>query len=114
MASGRHGETNPSLRLTRRSVLISRLATIRNTVSGDTWSDFVENFNYSVLHYAFRFQCDRNYHGPNCAAFCRPRDDSFGHNTCTSNGTMVCLDGWEGQYCDTGESAAPLKSDIAS
>lgn len=92
---------NPNQGVSQRSVLISRLATIRSTVSGETWSEYLEKFDHSELRYAFRFQCNTNYYGPNCADFCRPRDDSFGHNSCTSNGTMVCLPGWDGQYCET-------------
>jgi len=52
------------------------------------------------LEFDYRVVCTGNYHGPRCATFCRPRDDSNGHYRCTQNGTRVCLDGWSGTYCN--------------
>ncbi|GFN86984.1 delta-like protein [Plakobranchus ocellatus] len=97
----------------RRSVLISRLATIRTTVSGEAWSEFEETFEYGAkLRYAFRFQCNQNYYGPKCSTLCRPRDNEFGHLTCSPNGTMVCMEGWGGEYCDTAVLAATFTTDF--
>lgn len=86
-----------------QNVLIARLAEIRSAESGETWYTFEHAFNYTVLKYAFRFTCDSHYYGANCAELCRPRDDNFGHYSCSSNGTKVCLDGWDDQYCDVGK-----------
>ncbi|RUS85074.1 hypothetical protein EGW08_007168, partial [Elysia chlorotica] len=92
---------SPNQAPTRRSVLISRLAENSQAVSGEEWSVYVKTFDYAELTYAFRFQCDTNYHGPQCAKLCRPRDDDFGHYTCSADGTKTCLDGWKGDYCET-------------
>ncbi|KAH9509092.1 hypothetical protein Btru_049004 [Bulinus truncatus] len=84
-------------------VLIARLATIRAASSGLAWYNYTETFNNSTkqLVYAYRFYCDKNYYGAKCDVLCRPRDDQFGHFSCGTNGTKVCLDGWGGDYCDT-------------
>ncbi|CAG5134091.1 unnamed protein product, partial [Candidula unifasciata] len=98
-----HDTTLDSPKQEYRNILIARLAEIKSAASGKNWYNFEHDFNYTVLKYAFRFTCDSNYYGANCADLCRPRDDSFGHYTCSANGTKVCLDGWTGDYCDTGE-----------
>jgi len=54
------------------------------------------------LDYAFRVVCDVNYYGAGCSNYCRPRDDVHGHYTCASNGSRVCLDGWQEKFCDKG------------
>ncbi|KAK6998227.1 delta-like protein D [Biomphalaria glabrata] len=84
-------------------VLIARLATIRAASSGPEWYNYTETFNNSTkqLVYAYRFVCEKNYYGAKCSDLCRPRDDQFGHYTCSANGSFVCMDGWDGRYCDT-------------
>lgn len=54
------------------------------------------------LEYALRVLCNVSYHSVGCDVFCRPRDDVHGHYTCSSNGTIVCLPGWLGKFCETG------------
>ncbi|KAL5008933.1 hypothetical protein ScPMuIL_014514 [Solemya velum] len=80
--------------------LISRLAVQRSVEVGEQWSNFIHKSKYSNLTYSYRMVCDENYYGPSCSILCQPREDQFGHYTCTSNGTKVCLDGWTGNYCD--------------
>jgi len=53
------------------------------------------------LEYAIRVVCDANYHGVGCSVYCRPRDDVHGHYACAPNGTVVCLPGWRGSFCET-------------
>ncbi|KAL8619885.1 hypothetical protein ACOMHN_025971 [Nucella lapillus] len=79
---------------------ISRLAVKRSAESGRDWYNSNHTTRHVQLLYAYRFLCDRHYYGPSCAVLCRDRDDRFGHNYCTDNGTMVCLHGWTGDYCD--------------
>lgn len=55
-----------------------------------------------VLDYRYRVKCDEHYYGDNCANLCRPRDDNFGHYTCSESGDKVCLNGWSGEYCTKG------------
>ena len=49
---------------------------------------------------AYRLVCDAGYYGRRCTLSCSPRHDKFGHYVCSDNGTRVCLDGWNGSFCD--------------
>nr|KAG5699751.1 hypothetical protein BaRGS_014167 [Batillaria attramentaria] len=80
--------------------LISRLAVQRSAAAGADWYNSKQTTRYHELRYSYRFVCNENYYGPSCEELCRPRDDQFGHSYCSENGTVVCLDGWEGEYCD--------------
>lgn len=81
-------------------VLISRLSVQRVLEVSPEWTEdrHVLPQNTS-MEYDIRVTCDSNYYGGGCADLCRPRDDGFGHYTCSSNGDIVCLSGWQGQYC---------------
>lgn len=81
-------------------VLISRLSIQRVLDVGSEWTEdrHVLPQNTS-MEYDIRVTCENNYYGNGCADLCRPRDDQFGHYTCSSNGEIVCLSGWEGAYC---------------
>ncbi|KAK7104697.1 delta-like protein 1 [Littorina saxatilis] len=79
---------------------ISRLATQRSAAAGANWYHSKHTTRYTELIYSYRFICDEHYYGANCEELCRPRDDKFGHSYCSENGTKVCLDGWQGEYCD--------------
>lgn len=85
--------------------LISRLAVQRSVEVTEQWSNFIQKAEYTNLTYSYRMVCDDNYYGPSCSVMCEPRTDQFGHYTCTSNGTIVCLDGWTGNYCDQGKQS---------
>jgi len=63
------------------------------------WKTNKSESQYTSLEYDFRVTCDANYYGSGCAKFCRPRDDSFGHSTCSETGEIICLTGWQGDYC---------------
>ncbi|CAH2054719.1 unnamed protein product, partial [Iphiclides podalirius] len=51
------------------------------------------------LRLSYRVTCAAHYYGPGCEVFCRPRNDSFGHYTCSPAGEIVCRPGWTGDYC---------------
>ena len=51
------------------------------------------------LKYSYRVLCDVNYHGVGCSVYCKSRDDVHGHYACATNGTVVCLPGWQGNFC---------------
>ncbi|XP_063762554.1 delta-like protein C isoform X2 [Eleginops maclovinus] len=79
--------------------LISRLATRRRLTVGGEWSQDVDYSNDSELRYSYHVVCNENYHGEECSAYCRPRNDTFGHFTCDEQGNRRCLEGWTGDYC---------------
>uniref|UniRef100_A0A3P8WDT2 Delta-like protein n=1 Tax=Cynoglossus semilaevis TaxID=244447 RepID=A0A3P8WDT2_CYNSE len=79
--------------------LISRLATRRHLAVGEEWSQDVHFGDQSELRYSYHVVCNEHYHGESCSAYCRPRNDTFGHYTCDEQGKRRCLDGWSGEYC---------------
>lgn len=68
------------------------------------WTEGVQEAQHSSIQFDFRVTCDAHYYGQGCANLCRPRDDQFGHYTCSSSGSIVCLSGWLGDYCTKGKS----------
>lgn len=51
------------------------------------------------LRLSYRVTCAAHYYGAGCEVLCRPRDDAFGHYTCSPAGEIVCKAGWTGDYC---------------
>lgn len=80
-------------------VLIKRLTTQRYLHISENWTEAVHNSDHSLMSYEFRVTCDPHYYGNGCANLCRPRDDKFGHYSCSLQGDRVCLPGWKGDYC---------------
>ncbi|KAJ3590275.1 hypothetical protein NHX12_008229 [Muraenolepis orangiensis] len=78
---------------------MSRLAAGRSVAVGEAWSRDAYQDDLSAVRFSYRALCDAHYHGDACAAYCRPRDDNFGHYSCDVAGSKVCLDGWTGEYC---------------
>lgn len=66
---------------------------------GAEWNEDEHRSAHSVMKYEYRVTCDAHYYGAGCATLCRPRDDNFGHYTCSEAGHRVCLSGWQGDYC---------------
>ncbi|KAI5726630.1 hypothetical protein M8J76_005731 [Diaphorina citri] len=79
--------------------LISRLTTQRWLDVGPSWTEDEHKSAHSSMLYEYRVTCDPHYYGNGCATLCRPRDDSFGHYTCSHTGDRKCLPGWSGDYC---------------
>lgn len=52
------------------------------------------------MRIAYRITCANDYYGPRCLTFCQPMSSTVGHFQCTSNGSLACSPGWEGQSCD--------------
>lgn len=83
-------------------VLISRLSIQRVLDVSAEWTADSNRSDHSSVQYDFRVTCDAHYYGSGCANLCRPRDDQFGHYTCSETGDIVCLAGWQGEYCTKG------------
>ncbi|KAM6933957.1 delta-like protein C [Xenentodon cancila] len=79
--------------------LISRIVTRSNLTVGEEWSRRQHLDSQSELHYSYHVVCDEHYHGETCSNYCRPRNDTFGHYECDSEGRLHCLEGWMSDYC---------------
>lgn len=79
--------------------LVSRLSTQRWLEVGTDWTSDTLRSERSSLSFSFRVLCEEHYYGGDCAKLCRPRDDKFGHYTCSASGDVVCMPGWKGDYC---------------
>ncbi|XP_012055898.1 PREDICTED: neurogenic locus protein delta-like [Atta cephalotes] len=82
-------------------VLIMRLTTQKWLDVDPDWT--VDDFAsaHSRIEYEYRVTCAPHYYGKGCEDLCRPRDDNFGHYSCSPSGERVCLTGWKGDYCNT-------------
>ncbi|KAM4541023.1 delta-like protein 4 isoform 3-T3 [Fundulus diaphanus] len=82
-------------------LLISSFATQNQLGIGPEWFEDVQTGmgTQTELRYSYRIVCKENYYGATCSKICAPRDDRFGHYTCTSDGQIDCLPGWKGEYC---------------
>ncbi|XP_060536934.1 neurogenic locus protein delta [Cylas formicarius] len=81
------------------AVLVSRLMRQRWLDVSDKWTEDAHSSKYSTLRFEYRVTCEPHYYGKGCENLCRPRDDSFGHYSCSPTGERVCLAGWTGDYC---------------
>lgn len=79
--------------------VLGRLATQTWLEVGQKWTSYQNTTSPYRLKVEFRVTCDVNYYGKGCENLCRPRNDNFGHFTCSPAGERVCLAGWQGDYC---------------
>jgi Delta serrate ligand len=73
---------------------------------GPMWRKLVHNGNAARITYQLRVSCDEFYGNVTCLAYCKPRNDNFGHWYCNDQAKMVCLDGWTGPNCEKGKCPA--------
>ncbi|XP_001360022.4 neurogenic locus protein delta [Drosophila persimilis] len=92
-------DTNNSANTRVNNLLIQRLLVQQVLEVSSDWKTNKSESQYTSLEYDFRVTCDSNYYGSGCAKFCRTRDDSFGHSKCSETGEIICLSGWQGDYC---------------
>lgn len=84
--------------------MITRLTTQKWLDVGPNWTEDEYRSAHSKMVYEYRVTCVAHYYGKGCENLCRPRDDNFGHYSCSPSGERVCLSGWKGDYCNTRKS----------
>ncbi|XP_055903540.1 neurogenic locus protein delta [Eupeodes corollae] len=92
-------DTNNDSNARSNSLLIQRLSVQQVLEVSPEWKTNKSEAPYTWFEYDFRVTCDPHYYGAGCANLCRPRDDQFGHYTCSENGEKICLSGWGDDYC---------------
>lgn len=97
--NSKKGDLTTSPESSSNSSLIFRLATPRWLDVGSNWTEESHTTNRTSLKYSYRVLCQANYYGKGCSRLCRPRDDKFGHYTCSPEGETQCIVGWSGEYC---------------
>ncbi|XP_059480709.1 neurogenic locus protein delta-like isoform X2 [Neocloeon triangulifer] len=79
--------------------LLARHTQQQNVDVGATYTPAMFSNGHTSLHYEYRVTCGPNYYGHGCELLCKPRNDEFGHYTCSPQGSIVCEPGWQGDYC---------------
>lgn len=87
---------------TTTRTLITRLAMSRYLKVDNKWTQKNDHNNQTTLNYSYRVMCQENYFGEYCGALCKPRDDKYGHFSCSPDGEKQCYPGWHGSYCEKG------------
>lgn len=77
----------------------------RNVYSGiilpsTEWHTLLHTGPAAKISYRIRVTCDPYYYNSTCTVLCRPRNDRFGHYSCSERGDKVCLPGWTGPICE--------------
>lgn len=67
---------------------------------GAEWHALRHAGGAAAVAYRVRVTCQPNYYNSTCTTFCRPRDDKFGHYSCSASGDKRCLPGWHGDNCE--------------
>lgn len=80
--------------------LISQIIIQGSLAVGKIWRTDEQNDTLTRLSYSYRVICSDNYYGESCSRLCKKRDDHFGHYECQPDGSLSCLPGWTGKYCD--------------
>ncbi|XP_043490270.1 neurogenic locus protein delta-like [Polistes fuscatus] len=94
-------DSNNTTHHSLEKVLITRLTTQKWLDVGSEWIEEEHRSAHSRMVYEYRVTCAAHYYGKGCENLCRPRDDNFGHYSCSPTGERVCLSGWKGDYCAT-------------
>ena len=68
--------------------------------SSDFTEDQTARGDSVTLVLQFLVMCQEYYYGPNCTTFCQPQDGPSGHYTCSENGTVECLPGYQSNCID--------------
>lgn len=89
--------------------LFTEIEILPSSETNGTKKHWIERFSRrvdSTLVYRFRVHCALNYYGDGCSTFCRPRNDQFGHYSCSQGGHKSCHEGWSGAECDRAKCGA--------
>lgn len=80
--------------------LISKIAIQGSLAVGKNWLLDEQTSPSTRLRYSYRVICSDNYYGDSCSRLCKKRNDHFGHYVCQPDGSLSCLPGWTGEYCE--------------
>uniref|UniRef100_A0A8C0CLQ1 Delta-like protein n=4 Tax=Balaenoptera TaxID=9766 RepID=A0A8C0CLQ1_BALMU len=80
--------------------LISKIAIQGSLAVGQNWLLDEQTSPLTRLRYSYRVICSDNYYGDSCSRLCKKRNDHFGHYVCQPDGSLSCLPGWTGEYCE--------------
>lgn len=80
--------------------LISKIAIQGSLAVGKNWLLDEQTSPPTRLRYSYRVICSDNYYGDSCSRLCKKRNDHFGHYVCQPDGSLSCLPGWTGEYCE--------------
>ena len=74
-------------------------------VSGRSFSrtTFAGRSGYASMDMSFHVSCAENFYGSDCGILCVERDDALGHYNCSSEGEIICLDGYQNQLTNCTE-----------
>lgn len=89
-----------SYRFLLPDTLIARMTKQSIADVGGPWVEEDQHWGSGAhLRLSYRVNCAAFYYGSGCEVLCRPRDDAFGHYSCSPAGEIVCRSGWTGDYC---------------
>lgn len=80
--------------------LISKIIIQGSLTVGQNWLLDEQRSTLTKLRYSYRVICSDHYYGDNCSRLCKKRNDHFGHYVCQPDGSLSCLPGWTGEYCE--------------
>lgn len=80
--------------------LISKITIQGSLPVGQNWLPEEQTSTLTRLRYSYRVICSDNYYGDSCSRLCKKRNDHFGHYVCQPDGSLSCLPGWTGEYCE--------------
>lgn len=80
--------------------LISKITIQGSLAVGQNWLPDEQTSPLTRLRYSYRVICSDNYYGDSCSRLCKKRNDHFGHYVCQPDGSLSCLPGWTGEYCE--------------
>ena len=80
---------------------------VPGTIGKVSSQESVGTYGVVLLVLSYSVTCTQNYYGPDCSTYCVPSDNSMGHYNCDpSNGSKICLQGYQNPENDCTEGDA--------